>query len=507
MICKRFRNWSGDDRCKQSLRLLSAFVFSYALICQTNAQTLLHRSSSNLSVAWDSTHLISDSTQFHPYNLVVLNGNNIIHLFWQDEQTALGDVKYVRSTDGGKTFSKDTILVEAHPGAALVTPEGFSYGVSGNFVYLETTDLSSPTQDFQSLMRSTNSGATWDTLTRVGQMVWPGFCGALAVEDSLLFQFVTDIHPSDTMSTLRRSSDYGVSWQTLGQMSGFMDPGRLAVASSYLHGIEDWSHDYGIILYRHSSDLGQTWGPVDTISAQIGLSSAQDGVISTSEDRYVYIVWDDDKYGSDGGESVLFRKSGNNGNTWEPEQSITPTPTAETPVVASSGSYVCVAWNQINDPLPANTQLRVSTDYGSTWSDVITVNDSGYGYICLKDSLLSIFWIDHPYTASVFYRQGIITNITGVQEKPLPNAIWVSQNFPNPFNPTTKIQYSLEKPEHVTIKIFDILGREVAAPVDAVIEPGLHTITLDLSHYASGVYYYRFQAGSFVRTKKLVVMK
>ena len=474
----------------------------------TFAQYPLPQSSANISVAWDTTHLICDSTQFIPFNLIVLNSNNIIHLFREDLQTTLGDVKYARSTDGGMTFTKDTMLIQVQPGIGLATPEGFWYSASGNYVYLATTEFFSPTQNFQSLMRSTNGGADWDTLTRVGDLDGQGISAALAAEDSSLFLFVVGIHPSDSMATLRRSSNYGIDWQTLGQMTGYMDAGLLAVDGPYLHTVGDWPHGISRIFYRHSSDFGQSWGPVDTISTPTDTTYAQEGVISISEDRYVYIVWQDDKYGFSCGSSVVLRRSTDNGSSWEPEQRITPAPNAlDFPRVASSGRYVCVAWNQCNDPLPANTQLRVSTDYGSTWSDVITFNDSGYGNICLKDSLLSVFWTNAPAKAAVYYRQGIISGISGVNERSLPSQIWVSQNYPNPFNPSTKIEYSLEKPEHVTIRIFDILGREVAVPADAVIEPGLHTLTLDLSHYASGVYYYRFEAGSFVRTKKLVILR
>ena len=85
----------------------------------------------------------------------------------------------------------------------------------------------------------------------------------------------------------------------------------------------------------------------------------------------------------------------------------------------------------------------------------------------------------------------------------------LSQNYPNPFNPETTISYSMPKSEHVTLKIYDLLGREVATLVDEFQNPGSFHSTFNTLHssISSGVYFYRLQAGSFSETKKLVLMK
>ncbi|MGA3244676.1 MAG: S8 family serine peptidase [Bacteroidota bacterium] len=81
------------------------------------------------------------------------------------------------------------------------------------------------------------------------------------------------------------------------------------------------------------------------------------------------------------------------------------------------------------------------------------------------------------------------------------------QNYPNPFNPSTAISYQLSAFSLVTLKIFDILGREVATLANEVHQPGTYTVRWDASQYPSGVYFYRLEAGDFRATRKLMVLK
>jgi hypothetical protein len=99
----------------------------------------------------------------------------------------------------------------------------------------------------------------------------------------------------------------------------------------------------------------------------------------------------------------------------------------------------------------------------------------------------------------------------GVKDGLTPQGFTLSQNFPNPFNPSTKIEYSLEKAGMVSLKVYNVLGHEVAILVNGRQEAGSYTVpfginrgTLDLS---SGVYFYRLETGSFVSTKRLILLK
>jgi len=89
----------------------------------------------------------------------------------------------------------------------------------------------------------------------------------------------------------------------------------------------------------------------------------------------------------------------------------------------------------------------------------------------------------------------------------LPREYKLSQNYPNPFNPTTMIEYSILNHEFVNLKVYDILGREVATLVNEVKSPGTYSVRFDASNLSSGVYIYRLQTDSFTSTKKMILQK
>jgi len=88
-----------------------------------------------------------------------------------------------------------------------------------------------------------------------------------------------------------------------------------------------------------------------------------------------------------------------------------------------------------------------------------------------------------------------------------PVAYTVEQNYPNPFNPATTIRYSLPYKSPVQLTVFNTLGQQVASLVQALQEAGSYEVTFDGSGLASGMYFYRLQAGTYVNTKKLLLLK
>jgi hypothetical protein len=151
----------------------------------------------------------------------------------------------------------------------------------------------------------------------------------------------------------------------------------------------------------------------------------------------------------------------------------------------------------------------VSTDAGMTWS---SFNDGLFEAVVVGDLVISpsnrsIRLASH--SNGVFTRKLLSASPTGVEEhQTTPEQFALYQNFPNPFNPVTRIPYSLSRREHVTLKVYDIAGREISTLIDRNEEPGLHLAEFDAPHLSSGVYFYSLQvAGRLVDTRKALLMR
>ena len=94
-----------------------------------------------------------------------------------------------------------------------------------------------------------------------------------------------------------------------------------------------------------------------------------------------------------------------------------------------------------------------------------------------------------------------------VEVNSVPSVFALYQNFPNPFNPTTNINFSVPELSHVSLNVYNITGEEVFKMSDKVFESGNHTVKFDGSSLPSGIYFYRLRAGSFVETKKMLLLK
>jgi len=87
------------------------------------------------------------------------------------------------------------------------------------------------------------------------------------------------------------------------------------------------------------------------------------------------------------------------------------------------------------------------------------------------------------------------------------NGFELAQNYPNPFNPSTSIKYAIGTRQFVTLKIYDVLGNEIETLVDEEKQVGTYELNWNASNLPSGIYFYQLRAGSFVETKKMVLMK
>ena len=115
--------------------------------------------------------------------------------------------------------------------------------------------------------------------------------------------------------------------------------------------------------------------------------------------------------------------------------------------------------------------------------------------------------IDDSGNTSAFSQVALITSVEKLEDSIIPETFSLSQNYPNPFNPSTTIRWQIPEASNVTLKIFDIPGREVATLVYEYRTVGRYDTEFDASHLPSGTYIYRLQAGEYVESKKLVLLK
>jgi hypothetical protein len=132
-----------------------------------------------------------------------------------------------------------------------------------------------------------------------------------------------------------------------------------------------------------------------------------------------------------------------------------------------------------------------------------------YGDLSTGDGCATTTWSSTTAPPGRANTRLVYTPITGItsNENGIPRKFDLKQNYPNPFNPVTKINYEVSKNEFVSIKIYDMLGREIATLVNKQIEAGYYTYDFDASSMASGVYVCKMKAGTFEKSLRMTVLK
>jgi hypothetical protein len=110
-------------------------------------------------------------------------------------------------------------------------------------------------------------------------------------------------------------------------------------------------------------------------------------------------------------------------------------------------------------------------------------------------------------TGDVIGWTSIVASVAADGNPALPKVCDLEQNYPNPFNPSTTIRYALPSRTHVTLTIFNTLGQQVVTLVNEVQDAGYHDVRFDGTNLSSGVYFYRIVAGTYVESKKLVILR
>lgn len=157
-----------------------------------------------------------------------------------------------------------------------------------------------------------------------------------------------------------------------------------------------------------------------------------------------------------------------------------------------------------NDGPPGNPAFTfVTGEFGS----IDTVADACPAFFDIDNDGDQDMFVGGSRGGLDFYRNGLLTSVEDESPGVLPVANSLLQNYPNPFNPSTTIEFSIAQPGRVTLKVYDVLGREAASLVDGSMTQGMHRVQFNAAHLPSGVYFYRLRAGNFTGSRKLVVLK
>ena len=366
----------------------------------------------------------------------------------------------LKTTDGGSTWAEIS---------NSITLDSF-YGIASagrNFLWI--------VGDLGVLLASTDGGTTWVQQTT-------------NTSNTLLsVSFIDNANgwAVGAAGQIIHTSDGGITWSA-------QPSGQTAVlfGVKFTDALHGWIvGDLGLIL--RTADGGQSW-------------LAQQSTVSTALFNIDFV---DAQNGFCAGASGVILKTTNGGATWTRLASNT-----QSNVYVVTGTTINSIWAAGDSGLV----LR-STNGGISWNQLFAL--TGYSLYGLRAISDTVAWISGD-------NETVLTNgssslITGVTEGPSQSAssgneeFQLRQNFPNPFNPSTAISYQQLAISFVTLRVYDVLGREVAKLVDEVRRPGAYISRWDGSSQPSGVYFYRLEAhptdggktGDFIATRKMILIK
>lgn len=262
------------------------------------------------------------------------------------------------------------------------------------------------------------------------------------------------------------SSNEGVNWVSPGLDSIYF----FAIAKSGLS-LYAGAYNHGLIM---SSNNGVYWVNSSLNYPVSSLTGTDNSIFAGTCTGYIY-------------------RSTNNGLNWE---NVFNT---------NYNSILSMVSSGVNVIASSSNNIYVSTNNGDTWN-LKNEGLSGTGYIY---SLL----ISNGYAYAGTYESSVwrrpLSEFVGIRNTSIeiPEKFLLFQNYPNPFNPSTKIKFNIKESKFVTLKVYDVLGKEVLVLVNEKLQPGEYEVPFTLTEFSSGVYYYKLQAGALVQTKKMILLK
>jgi photosystem II stability/assembly factor-like uncharacterized protein len=155
-------------------------------------------------------------------------------------------------------------------------------------------------------------------------------------------------------------------------------------------------------------------------------------------------------------------------------------------------------------PVPIPESLIQSVDTANTWTFYPAIDSSRIYDLAFADSLIG--YAVGEGGVILKYKYPIVNSIEGKIEAAVNNFA-LEQNYPNPFNPITTIKYTLDRESHISLVIYDVLGKEIEKLVDQNQQAGNYEVRWEAKDFPSGIYYYQFKSGDFSDSKKMILLR
>ena len=428
-----------------------------------------------------------------------------VHVVWWDYRDGNWEVYYLRSLDGGSTWGPETRLT--NDAGASQYP---SVAVSGTTVHVVWWDTRDGNKEIY-YKRSTDAGANWGPDTRLTIDASDSYHPVIAASGAVLHVAWYDLRGGNREIYYKRSLDGGATWGPDTRLTidaaDSMYP-SLAVSGSTVHVVWYDGRDGNAEIYtKRSVDAGATWGADTRLTYDAG-GSAYPSVAAVGSN--VHVVWWDDR---DGNREIYYKRSTDGGDTWGTDQRLTnDSHVSFCPSVAATDAVVQVVWYDNRD---GNFEIywKRSPNAGTGWGpDTRLTNNasaSEYPSVAVSGSAVHAVWQDNrDGNYEIYYWHDPTGNVVGVPGALAPPVrCALAPNRPNPFGRSTLIAFEVPQPGPVTLKVYDLSGREVATLVDEVLEPGPQAVRFEGGGLPSGVYTVRLATIGGHASRRLVLLR
>ncbi|MBX3008445.1 MAG: T9SS type A sorting domain-containing protein [Melioribacteraceae bacterium] len=473
-------------------------------------------------------HILEGEQNNDGSNSIAINGSNIFVL-WQN--MGGGYFSYVsKSTDGGVTFS-DGVKVGGDQPQLFGSITCDTAGV----VYVAWSGIAAGGEmpDGIFFAKSIDGGATFSSPVTVSPH---GLFATIKVHNSHVYVSYYAMKENSTLEVyFARSTNGGTSFENPYPINT-VPVIKTKFDSPHSMYLDDAGVIYCIwndgrrggdgtdIYWAKSVDNGLSFSPNimvnDINGSRDKLRTAPSIAVAGSN---VYVIWREETDDTGANRRILFSKSTNGGTTFGAEKEIAVGGWGSPKLVMNKKGDIYLGYPQFTEQKNGIFCAK-SIDQGNTFPESVFINDvnsdsKNLSIAIDQNDVLYAVWSDNRNdNKDVYFSKGTIV-VTDIQEDEnnIPTEFALYQNYPNPFNPITTIKYSIpagvETSNMTSLRVFDILGKEVAVLVNQKQSAGNYEVKLDASHteqgrsMASGVYFYKLQVGNYISVKKLVLMK